>query len=283
MTIAPELSNYSAKELTSAANLAFEQQINDINSQAGSRGSYCVGDLNHNIVYDADYPLRPKFTLQKRKDSVSSLVDNIFSDINGSFFLDPQRKKRKISEVSDNGQSLSRCGKSYAVLQDSLSRLDCSVKEPADQDKVPRQAITLNPSSSEPPISLSPEDSAINILDNIFFPNLPATVSISSCVSKNSSNSKSENVSCSYSDACVKDTVKNSESNTHYGWFVHIDEGVTKSHDSPSPQAKRYKRSSAVDELAFKAPTAPKRVDDEAELEWASAADTVDNVLCDLF
>lgn len=239
---------------------------------------------DRNIVYDTDTPHTPKSSSKKGKDSVSSLVDNIFSDINGSFFLDPKRKKRKTSISSEtdstsNEQSLSRCGKSYAVLQDSNK----SEITPDSSEKSTKELDETIHSISGPAISLSPEDSAINILDNIFFPNIPATVSNSSCVSKSTSNIMRDNVASSPIDTLKKDSTKPTVSSTQYGWFVQIDEAEGKCTTQPSNEVKLYNRSSAMDELAFKAPTAPKRVNDEAELEWASAADTVDNVLGDIF
>jgi hypothetical protein len=51
------------------------------------------------------------------------------------------------------------------------------------------------------------------------------------------------------------------------------------SHDA----APSYDSTASTDDLAFKAPTAPKATNYDAELEWAKAADTVDDVLGDFF
>jgi hypothetical protein len=62
-----------------------------------------------------------------------------------------------------------------------------------------------------------------------------------------------------------------------FGWFVDLDDNVLPEANSNLP----YTISS--DSLAFQAPTAPKAVRDHEELEWAQAADTVDDVLGDFF
>jgi hypothetical protein len=61
-----------------------------------------------------------------------------------------------------------------------------------------------------------------------------------------------------------------------YGWFVEID-------DDCSEHAVDAYISSANKSLAFVAPTAPKADNHDAEVEWAKAADTIDDVLGDFF
>jgi hypothetical protein len=61
-----------------------------------------------------------------------------------------------------------------------------------------------------------------------------------------------------------------------YGWFVEIDNNV------PSVTEHPYVSTSSRD-LAFFAPTAPEAANYDAEVEWARAADTVDDVLGDFF
>jgi len=61
-----------------------------------------------------------------------------------------------------------------------------------------------------------------------------------------------------------------------YGWFVEMDDGENHQED-----VDPYSSTNA--NLAFSAPTAPKRSNLDEELEWAKAADTVDDVLGDFF
>lgn len=60
-----------------------------------------------------------------------------------------------------------------------------------------------------------------------------------------------------------------------YGWFVEMDDAdFTVASADPYAPAK---------DLAFSAHTAPKADNHDAEVEWAKAADTVDDVLGDFF
>jgi len=101
---------------------------------------------------------------------------------------------------------------------------------------------------------------------NLTFPNLPATVSDSSC-----------NAGLTRVNLVRQASVLEKPSKESFGWFVDLDDNVSPEANSNLP----YTVSS--DRLAFQAPTAPKAVFDQEELEWAQAADTVDDVLGDFF
>ncbi len=53
--------------------------------------------------------------------------------------------------------------------------------------------------------------------------------------------------------------------------------------DEAATPVDPYKTTSNTTSFAFIAPTAPKGVNHDAEVEWAKAADTVDDVLGDFF
>lgn len=145
-------------------------------------------------------------------------------------------------------------------------------------------------------VSPSPEGSPVsekqvirkNLADDavrLAFPNLPHTVSLSSCVS-GSSRSDSGKLRRQVSE--LDETSESKDSN--FGWFVDLDEyhGAANGEATNSGSVQvPYAVSS--DNLAFKAPTAPALLasteiaDHEAEVEWAMAADTVDDVLGDFF
>jgi hypothetical protein len=99
------------------------------------------------------------------------------------------------------------------------------------------------------------------------FPQLPATVSATSC--KSTLTRKVSDLQTSLAENTEKES---------YGWFVEMDEEYA--HDTTTPV---YESSSSPHDLAFQAPTAPKAANYDAELEWAKAADTVDDVLGDFF
>lgn len=100
----------------------------------------------------------------------------------------------------------------------------------------------------------------------IAFPNLPATVSDSSC-----------HAGLTRVNLVRQASIPENFTKESFGWFVDLDDNLTPESDPSLPYAV------SSDNLAFQAPTAPKRVNDEAELEWAQAADTIDDVLGDFF
>lgn len=117
--------------------------------------------------------------------------------------------------------------------------------------------------------------SVVDIID-MAFPHLPATVSDSSC-------NKQQDLTQPSDQQVSEPETPNATPTETYGWFVDLDaaDGNDETEDIP---ADAYTRTPSSLDLAFTAPTAPKRVSTyEAEVEWAKAADTVDDVLGDFF
>lgn len=104
-------------------------------------------------------------------------------------------------------------------------------------------------------------------IPRLVFPDLPNAVSVSSC---------STSLTRNLSDLQATFTEASAEKEGSYGWFVDMDA------DDNREQVDAYTLSTSSD-LAFCAPTAPKATNFDAELEWAKAADTVDDVLGDFF
>ena len=100
----------------------------------------------------------------------------------------------------------------------------------------------------------------------IAFPNLPATVSDSSCYA-----------GLTRANLVRQASIPENSRKESFGWFVDLDDNQTVEVNPSLPYAV------SSDSLAFQAPTAPKRINDDAELEWAQAADTIDDVLGDFF
>jgi len=131
--------------------------------------------------------------------------------------------------------------------------------------------------------------SVVDIID-MAFPHLPATVSDSSCsraaspkpqqqqdLTRGSDQQVSE--SETFNSISADDVASGKDT---YGWFVDLDSVEEDSDHSDSVDP--YQRNTSSLDLAFTAPTAPKRISNvEAEVEWAKAADTVDDVLGDFF
>ena len=149
--------------------------------------------------------------------------------------------------------------------------------------EVPSPLATVSPESVcqlsdfSKNLSNSPSKTGANFLDGLeeALPHLPNTVSDSSC---------GHEVSRAKLDHAQQEVPLSKEINAvgSFGWFVDLDEGD----DKPGVNfgdSSAFSSASGTDKLAFQQATAPKRVNDDADLQWAQAADTVDSVLGDLF
>ena len=145
---------------------------------------------------------------------------------------------------------------------------------------------------------VSVDSTAARIVDEVFhdtllhigFPCLPATVS--ACASTCSSNNLTR-TSVQAAQVFETPTYTNVEGLEHhderdaYGWFVDLDEEVV--HDRFLAVAAATENSRAIacppyTDLTFAATTGPKKtVELDSEVEWAKAADTVDDVLGAVF
>eukprot|EP00545_Synedropsis_sp_CCMP1620_P006111 CAMPEP_0119025246 /NCGR_PEP_ID=MMETSP1176-20130426/33397_1 /TAXON_ID=265551 /ORGANISM="Synedropsis recta cf, Strain CCMP1620" /LENGTH=250 /DNA_ID=CAMNT_0006980741 /DNA_START=219 /DNA_END=971 /DNA_ORIENTATION=+ len=182
-------------------------------------------------------------------------------------------KKSRISMT----KSISRCEKSFGNLR-MAAKPRKSFISPITESPVVRSdslSYQLHCVSS----SSSNESDALQTVDigKLAFPHLPATVSNSSCshlaslTRRNSSQLLLE-----------PETDPTKEC---YGWFVTMDDDDDHTPiPSPATTADPYNSSSSLSALAFSAATAPKGANQHAaEVEWAKAADTVDDVLGDFF
>merc|ERR1740130_1465229 len=131
------------------------------------------------------------------------------------------------------------------------------------------------------------------------FPNLPSAISDSSCESSNThsgtttvtSLTRESGVPHGPSSEIAASSSRRGSSKESFGWFVDLDEqeesrsssGEDFVHSSSLTVTTNNKNASTED-LAFQAPTSPKRVTNhDEEMEQAYAADTIDSVLGDLF
>lgn len=126
--------------------------------------------------------------------------------------------------------------------------------------------------------TLSKGDTEFKDVAMLAFPNLPATISDSSCYAGLTRENSAPHVPVSETDGDSPLSGQDKESS--FGWFVDLD---VQPQDTASPPEKLLIHSVSTEDLAFQAPTAPKRSSDNSEIEWAQAADTVDSVLGDLF
>lgn len=129
--------------------------------------------------------------------------------------------------------------------------------------------------SAELSATVSPSQPKKIIMDvaKLAFPNLPATVSDSSCNTGLTRESLVKQV-----PTPEIATINAGSNKDAFGWFVDLDDHFIEEtfQASGKPQSLIYAENK--DDLAFQASTAPKRPSDKAEVEWATAADTVDTI-----
>jgi hypothetical protein len=161
------------------------------------------------------------------------------------------------------------------LFSPSSSSAATTIEEPAleRQDSLEFQLHCVSTTTSSQDTSTSSSDESPKpqktVMDagKIVFPHLPATVSDSSC-SAGLTRAKLDRQA----------STSENEAKESFGWFVDL-EG-----ESATPELSvGLPYTVSTGDLAFQASTAPKRVNDDAELEWAKAADTVDDVLGDFF
>ncbi len=117
--------------------------------------------------------------------------------------------------------------------------------------------------------------------ESLIFPRLPPTVSESSC---NSNNLTQTSVRAAQVNETLSSSNIEGESKDTYGWFVDTDLEEDSCRADAITAAQATCRASMDEDLSFKAFTAPKKTSElDDEVEWAKAADTVDDVLGDFF
>lgn len=208
----------------------------------------------------------PRFNLRKRnasQDREPSVLPSVNSAFLSGLFADVAQVQMDKSEPP-----VSRpVKKSRVTMTRSISRNARSYKNLGDVLKSPTGVEHF---FNGPKATLSKEDSLhfqLSCVSDSFnagklaFPQLPASVSNSSC---NTLTRNLSDLQSSLSEAQDKET---------YGWFVDVD---GESRETADP----YANSSS---LAFVAHTAPNATNQDDEVEWAKAADTVDDVLGDFF
>lgn len=160
-----------------------------------------------------------------------------------------------------------------ATKQDSLAyQLDCLVQD-----------------NEELIASVSPTMKAKKVKKDVAalaFPNLPSTVSDSSCESNNVTAIGLTRERCLVQHGSAPEiaSASSSSSRESFGWFVDLDDNeVVPIGDSILPSS--LEDSHVAKDLAFQARTAPKQSTSnvQEEMEQAYAADTIDSVLGDFF
>jgi len=236
-------------------------------------------------------PIIGPIRLQKRKAAALGEdplnMTNIFNPVGGLNVMgtsDPEMKIRR---------TMSRCAKSYRKLTDLSSSL---FSEPAiNMDEL--DVAALSP-FADPLFCLGTDFSSqecpcvLKVSASVLFPRLPTAISESSCSTKTllsvtnpttCTNGADKTSSSDVSASTKEDTNESVNNSKSYGWFVVLDEEEEGRFDTRVSSAKNVYASGSSSEnltLAFVAPTAPKgsSAEEEAELAYAQAADTVDDI-----
>lgn len=251
----------------------------------------------------------PRFSLQKRKVSSveqpapltsvnSDFLCGLFADVAEAQSADAPEKDSPNSE-SPRPVKRSRVSFSRSMVRNATTLNLCDQSSSSSSTMFPAPSVldlidqALSPTSTTEIIKVQggcaplPQDlskpsrgtaasPSLKIRDNTssqstedsagpVFPHLPATISATSC------NTLTRNLSDLQSSLA-----ENSEKES-YGWFVEMDDEYVREAAVPAYEPAQ------TNDLTFQAPTAPKAGNYDAELEWAKAADTVDDVLGDFF
>ena len=226
---------------------------------------------------------------------------------------DERTHLRKRVKTSGSFNTLSRIGKSFPCLKSISncptedSRLGSSINNGfysrATCDKLDTQSRRVSVGNQKTSFVTvdTPGESTIldkscihNLVDKVLedslaFPRLPPTVSDSSCNSNDLTHTPVHAVQGreTLSSIVVGGYLQRQQQQNvdTYGWFVDMDLEEDNDRADVISAAQESCRASVNDEdLSFKAFTAPKKTSKlDDEVEWAKAADTVDDVLGDFF
>lgn len=243
----------------------------------------------------------------------SAFLSGLFADVakvtetNSNDLFNHQTKKIRVGKC----KSIARCERSFAVLMKALN--DASEDDPTSEScansntAIFGDAATSDNSTSSihrdnslqyqldcvtssSPSTATSKSADVSSATGVVFPNLPATVSNSSYgnnmnTTNHPASSPITTLTHVISDLQSSNTEKTSQmlGNDTYGWFVEMEDETTDTIALPTavstsclPLVDPY---FAPKDLAFTAQVAPKAENYDAELEWATAADTVDDVL----
>ena len=278
--------------------------------------SSSINDETHDV--SQVWPI-PRINLRKRPcasikmtnlDSVNSaFLLGLFADVakasvpNSDEISQNRAKKLRMGK----SKSISRCERSLADLM--RARNDSSESYPSTESCANANTAIFNHAATSDTSSIRRDSSLQYQLDcvttsipstatsksadissatAVVFPNLPATVSNSSYGNNmntinHPASSPITTLTHVISDLQSSNTEKPSQilANDTYGWFVEMEDesSATYSIFTPTSSLPLVNPYFAPKDLAFTAQVAPKADNYDAELEWATAADTVDDVL----
>lgn len=248
-----------------------------------------------------------RFQLRKRKKQLESVnpMSNFDGDFVSGLFRDLSETEQhepdshgsdSVNEVTVADEDLSRPSKRFKATSNnvSMSRSCKSFSCLTNLDRLPSptsnhdRRVSVDIKHQVSPSNSASEgtfdsDLILRLVDKVLveslaFPRLPPTVSETSCSSNNLTQT-------SVHAAQVLETPPyiEGEQKETYGWFVDMDLDDIHERADVVSAAQQSLLSGSTSDLSFQGFTAPKKTDLDEEVEWAKAADTVDDVLGDFF
>lgn len=183
---------------------------------------------------------------------------------------EPSPKKARTTASTSFG----RQPKSYTAL--------AGLAEGACSEALSPSVVSPRPNTSTLKIQLF-NDQVRELQDMAFpsLPQIPITVSSSSCssASREVVTPRDADVSMESGDGNMGDE----QDGSSYGWFVSTDDDVADAAEQNETSAASMFLPDTKPDLAFQAFSAPSAGDQDLEVQQALAADTIDDVLGDLF
>jgi hypothetical protein len=245
-------------------------------------------------MHDNNGPIRKKLKLSHSR-SLKSMhcLTNLSPELqNTRIYVSPASSPRQCSFLSPKSNSNSNASSGSCLVTSSSTSSTASV--------------VVSTSQAAPSSTLC--DSLLTTMcpSGLSFPSLPTAVSDSYCSSTDTLTQTSvPAVQVCESTALDRPTINNNTTNQQstlvhqylvlssliepkesYGWFVDMDEDeeILQRSSAISNATESCRMMDRPLDLSFIAATAPKRnVEHDEEVEWAKAADTVDDVLGDFF
>lgn len=188
---------------------------------------------------------------------------------------EPSLKKARTTASTSFGRQPKSCRALAGLAEGAISE----VSSPSVVSPRPNTSTTLK-------IQLSFNDQ-VRELQGMAFPSLPqipVTVSSSSCSAASATRQSSSVVTPRDEDVMVGKMNEDQDQSESYGWFVNMDEDEADTADqSGVASTSMFLPDTKPADLAFNAITAPSAENQDLEVQQALAADTIDDVLGDLF
>lgn len=269
----------------------FHNHEGSANSNSNSNSHTFGSRSEMNFISDDESLLSRK----KRKTSANSI--STFGNGNRSVKLG--RNKKSYSCLRSISSALGQCLPRASASKASTDTCSTPCPEDVSYQVSPTSAYhrvttkiqgdpRIRPMSSDATLDTDTINNLVDkvLIESLVFPSLPPTVSESSCSSNNLTQTSVQAAQVHETTPTTPIEGEMHDTKDTYGWFVDMDlqEDEDRADVILAAQETVKAGAGADDDLSFKAFTAPKKTTElDQEVEWAKAADTVDDVLGDFF